>query len=65
MFKKLRENACLTQAEIEKKFNLPYSTVSKWEHRITQPRIKMLPELAKLLGVSIEEVVLCFINKQK
>ncbi len=39
------------------------STVSKWENGESRPKIKTLPQLAKLLNCSIEELIFECHNK--
>jgi len=57
MIKKLRENSNLTQAELAKKLNVSDKTVSKWETAKGYPDISLLESIAKVLGVSITELL--------
>lgn len=47
-----RENA-LSQTAFGEFFGVTAQAVSKWERELSCPDITLLPELAKLLGVSV------------
>lgn len=53
---KLRKNNNLTQAELAEKLNVSYQAISQWENANTYPDITMLPEIAKIFNVSIDEL---------
>lgn len=54
--KKLRVFVNMTQKELAKKMGLSPSTVSMWEKGERNPRTEKLPELARALGCSIDEL---------
>ncbi len=53
----LRKNKGLTQEELAHMLNVSAQAVSKWENDITCPDISLLPELAEILGVTIDELL--------
>ena len=42
--------------EIAKKAGVTQSTVSLWERGVTRPTVTLLPKLAQVYGVSMEEL---------
>ena len=46
-----------TQREVAKIIGVKESAVSKWERGRSKPRADKLPQLAKLYGCSIEELL--------
>lgn len=56
-FKKERERSGITQNQIATALNIDQSTVSLWESGKTHPRAKLLPQLAKLLGCTIDDLL--------
>ncbi|MBQ8563727.1 MAG: helix-turn-helix domain-containing protein, partial [Firmicutes bacterium] len=46
----------LTQMEVADRLNISFQAVSKWENG-TLPNVEALAELAKLLGVTIDEIL--------
>ena len=46
----------LTQEELANLLNVSTQAVSKWEQQLTSPDIMLLPEIAKVLDVSIDEL---------
>lgn len=56
-FQRLRKNKGLTQEEVANAVNITPQSVSKWENDLSSPDILILPELAKLLGVSVDELL--------
>ena len=46
----------MTQEEVAKQLNVSTQAVSKWEQKITSPDIMLLPEIAKLFCISIDEL---------
>ena len=64
----IRREKGLTQKDLAEKLNVTDKTVSKWERDIALPDINTLPELANILGISIEELITAKpqkINKSK
>lgn len=54
--KELRVAAGITQDELAIGMSVNQNSVSQWEHEISLPRTRQLPDLARLLGVSINEL---------
>lgn len=52
-----REKAGMTQAQLAKKMNVDQSAVSLWESEKTSPLKKYRKELAKVLGVELDELL--------
>lgn len=46
-----------TQREVAKALGISSAAVSKWENDITKPRTSMLPDIAKLYGCSVDELL--------
>ena len=55
--KKLRLAAGLTQADLAKKMRVDQSTVSLWESGKTSPLQKCHKRLAKVLGVTVDQLL--------
>lgn len=53
----LRHQKGLKQDELAERLNVSPQAVSKWENDQTCPDITLLPELAKILGVSVDELL--------
>jgi transcriptional regulator with XRE-family HTH domain len=53
----LRKAAGFTQVELAEAVGLSQQTVAKWEANDRPPPSKMLPNLAKLFGVTVEEIL--------
>ena len=53
---KKRKELGYTQAEIAQKLNVSFQAVSKWENG-TLPNIEILVDLAKLLKVSVNDIL--------
>ena len=53
----LRREKGLKQDELAEKLGISPQAVSKWENDQTCPDISLLPSLAKILGVSIDELL--------
>ena len=47
----------LKQEELAEKLNISAQAVSKWENDQSCPDISILPELSKILGISIDELL--------
>lgn len=59
-FKALRENAKISQQNLAKALKIKQSTISMWETGNSKPKLAMLPKLAKVFNVSIDEIFNCF-----
>ncbi|MGL6198029.1 MAG: helix-turn-helix domain-containing protein [Lachnospiraceae bacterium] len=53
----LRQKAGLTQEQLAEYAGVSKSAVSKWENNLTYPDILLLPELATLFNVSVDELM--------
>jgi len=62
---RLRNEKGLTQAELGEKLRITNQAVSKWESGMTMPDIMLLPEIAKIFDVAIEELYSNDINISK
>ena len=54
--KMFRKAKGLTQAELGELLGVSNQAVSKWEMETTMPDILLLPELAKVLGVTLDDL---------
>ena len=54
--KQLRFRAGLTQERLAEKLGIGAQSVSKWENAVAMPDITMLPLLAEIFGVSIDDL---------
>lgn len=53
----LRRQKEMTQESLAKELNVSAQAVSKWENDQTCPDISLLPELARILGVTVDELL--------
>lgn len=53
----LRREKGLTQEALAEKMNVSAQAVSKWENDLSCPDVTALPKLAKLLGVTVDELL--------
>ena len=53
----LRKENGMTQLELAEKMRVTDKAVSKWERDISCPDINSLPNLAEILGVSVDELM--------
>lgn len=56
-FKTARKKCGMTQADLANAIGVDQATVSLWETGKTRPRANLLPELAKILGCTIDELL--------
>ena len=54
----LRKNKGLTQNELGDRLGISFQAVSKWERGETMPDIAVLPDLARVLETSIDNILL-------
>lgn len=53
----MRKNSNLTQDEVASHLGISPQAVSKWENDLSCPDIMLLPEIAKLYGVTVDELL--------
>jgi len=53
----LREAVGISQRELARMLDVHYSNVSFWERTGTVPRSTLVPKMAEILGVSVEQVL--------
>ena len=56
--KELRKAVGITQSELAEKLNIHLQTVSKWERSLSEPDISILGNIADVLDVSLEKLLL-------
>ena len=52
----LRQKAGLTQKELADELKISAQSVSKWENLLAMPDITLLPRIAEIFGVTIDEL---------
>lgn len=57
MIAELRKEKGMTQLELAEKMGVTDKAVSKWERDLSCPDINSLPNLAEILGVSVDELM--------
>ena len=57
MIAELRKQHGMTQLELAEKMGVTDKAVSKWERDLSCPDINSLPDLAEILGVSVEDLM--------
>lgn len=57
MIAELRKQQGMTQLELAGKMGVTDKAVSKWERDLSCPDINSLPDLAEILGVSVDELM--------
>lgn len=57
MIAELRKQHSMTQLELAEKMGVTDKAVSKWERDLSCPDINSIPNLAEILGVSVEELM--------
>lgn len=55
--RELREAAGLTQVQVAKKLVVDQGAVSNWERGVNAPSVKYHKKLAKLYGVTVDELL--------
>lgn len=55
--RKIRIKQKMTQQELAKKLGIERATVTKWELGYTSPRIAKLPELARVLHCTVDDLL--------
>lgn len=54
----LRKEKNLKQEDLAQMLNISPQAISKWENDLTSPDISILPELSKILNISIDELLI-------
>lgn len=62
--KELLKKAGLTQQELADLIGKSQRLVSAWCNGQCQPQVELLPDLSKILKVSIEELIFCIRNSK-
>jgi transcriptional regulator with XRE-family HTH domain len=53
---RLRKKQGLSQVQLAEKLNITQGAVSQWEMGLSNPKSEILPELAKALNCTIDEL---------
>lgn len=53
----MRKRAGLSQRQLAEKLDLTQPAIVEWEKRRAKPLMDKLPDIAKALGVSVEELM--------
>lgn len=56
-FRKARQRAGLSVAQVMEKLHVSDAAVYQWETGVTTPSAKRLPEIAKLYGCTVDELL--------
>lgn len=56
VIKRLRTKQNITQERLAEYLNVSYQTVSKWENGISLPSVSLIPSIANVFNVSIDEL---------
>ena len=64
MFRALLEERDIHGAQLARRLGISTAAVSKWCVGEAAPNYDKLPEIAKALDVSIEKVVMCFVEEK-
>ena len=54
--KQLRFKHSLTQEQLAQQLGISAQAISKWENTVSMPDITLLPDIAKIFGISIDEL---------
>ena len=57
MISTLRKEKGMTQKDLADRLNITDKAVSKWERNLAFPDTATIPELAEILGISVEELM--------
>lgn len=63
--KKLRQHAKMTQEELAERLNVSRQSVAKWESGDSVPDVLKCSEIANIFDISVEQVVLMFMDKNE
>ena len=64
MISSLRKEKGMTQNDLAEKMNVTDKAVSKWERNLSCPDINSIPNLAEILGTSVEDLLNAQVKKQ-
>lgn len=64
-FKELLKKKDLHGAQLARRLGYNRTIVSAWVKGRSKPGITIVPKIAEVLGVSVEEVVACFTGKKE
>ena len=56
VIKKMRFKASMTQEQLAEELGISPQSVSKWENNVSLPDIGLLPSIAEVFGVSVDEL---------
>ena len=59
-FRELMKSKSQTQVLLAKQLGVTQSLISQWMNGKCQPQVDMIPDIAKVLNCTVEEVVNCF-----
>ncbi len=61
----LRKKNGMTQTELAEKLGITDKAVSKWERDLSCPDISLLPQIAEIFGISVDELMNCRVEKKE
>lgn len=61
----MRKQLQWTQEGLAEQLGVSYQAVSKWENRLAFPDITLLPEIARLFQITIDELLLIDLSEQR
>ena len=56
IIKNMRFKASMTQEQLAERLGISAQSVSKWENNISMPDITLLPDIAEVFGISVDEL---------
>jgi len=64
VLKEARNNRLLKQEDVAKAINVTKQTYLKWENGVTEPKASQIVELAKVLGITPNEICGGYLNER-
>ena len=61
-FKELLKEVDLNGSQLARRLGLSTEAVSQWIRGVAYPPLSRIPTIAKVLGVSVERVLACFVE---
>ena len=58
--KEIMKTSFVTQKKLAEKLGVTQSLISLWVNGKCQPQLQVVPELAKALGVTNDDIINCF-----